>query len=48
MDALGHRQLLPRAREVESYQWGICPAEFCAEEVDVADCLQASGWAGCA
>ena len=46
MDALGHHQLLLRAREVESYRWGICPAEFRVEEVDVAHYLQASGWAG--
>jgi len=25
-DVLGHHQLLLRAREVDSYQWGICPA----------------------
>jgi hypothetical protein len=44
MDALGHRQLLLRAREVDSYQWGVCPAEFCVGEADVANRLQASGW----
>jgi hypothetical protein len=27
MDALGHHQLLLRARKVESYRGGICPAE---------------------
>jgi len=43
MDALGHRQLLLRAGEVDSYQWGICPAEFCVGEADVSNCLQASG-----
>ncbi len=38
MDVLGHRQLLPRARKVESYHRDICPAEFFVEEeVDVAD-----------
>ena len=48
MDALGHHRLLLRAREVEFYQGGICPAEFCVGEVDVADCLPTGGWTRCA